>query len=156
MEPKHQAPRWQEKGKRLLNLLFCIRSAEPITSQSYRTVGVMRTLQTLLFGIAAALLASGAAAAAEQHAKPQPARHAKNCSVYGAGFHDAAGADLCVKIGGWTHAEAGSGHVNWGALNSNPASDSAMRARGYVTTDVRKQTEYGTVRAYVSVGASHQ
>jgi hypothetical protein len=61
-----------------------------------------------------------------------------------------------MKIGGWTHAEASSGDVNWNAPNSNPASDSAPRARGYVTTDVRKQTEYGTVRAYVSVGASHQ
>ncbi len=115
----------------------------------------MRTLQALLFGVAAGLLASGAAAAAEQHTKPKPAGHAKNCSVYGAGFHYVADADVCMKVGGWTHAEASGGRVNWGALNSNPASNSATRARGSVTTDVRKQTEYGTVRAYVSVGASH-
>jgi hypothetical protein len=115
----------------------------------------MGTLQTLLFGVAACLLANGVAAAAEQHAKPKPAGHAKNCSVYGAGFRYVADADLCMKVGGWTRAQA-SGGVNWSALKSNPASSSATSARGYVTTDVRKQTEYGTVRAYVSVGASHQ
>jgi Porin subfamily len=156
MQPKHRASRWQEKGKRPLDLPFCIRSAEPITLQSYRTVGAMRTLQTLLFGVAAGLLASGAAAAAEQNAKPKPAGHVKNCSVYGAGFHYVPDADLCMKIGGWTRAQASSGAINWSALNSNPASSGATSARGYVTTDVRKQTEYGTVRAYVSVGASHQ
>jgi hypothetical protein len=113
----------------------------------------MTSLQTLLFGVAAGLLAIGAAAAAEQH---KPVGQAKNCSVYGAGFHFVPGADVCMKIGGWARAQAGSGSLNWGALNGNPAADGSVRARGYVTTDVRKQTEYGTVRAYVSVGASHQ
>jgi hypothetical protein len=116
----------------------------------------MKSLQTLLFGVAAGLLATGAAAAAEQHAKAKPAGHAKNCSVYGAGFQYVPGADFCMKIGGWARAEASGGGVNWGALNGNPAANSAMRARGYITTDVRQQTEYGTVRAYVSVGANHQ
>ncbi len=116
----------------------------------------MKSLQTLLCGVAAGLLAIGAAAAAEQHAKGSPARHAKNCSVYGAGFRYVPGAGLCMKIGGWARAEASGGGVNWGALNGNPAANNTMRARGYITTDVRKQTEYGTVRAYISVGASHQ
>jgi hypothetical protein len=120
----------------------------------------MKSLQILLFGVAAGLLAIGAASAAEQHAKGNPAGHAKNCSAYGAGFHYVPGADLCMKIGGWARAEASGGGVNWGALSGNPgdgaAANDAMRARGYVTTDVREQTEYGTVRAYVSVGATHQ
>jgi Porin subfamily len=118
----------------------------------------MKNLHTLLFAVAAGVLAIGAASAAEHHAKGAPAGQAKNCSVYGAGFHYVPSADVCMKIGGWARAEASGGGVNWGALNGNPAADGAMRARGrgYVTTDVRKQTEYGTVRAYVSVGATHQ
>ncbi len=116
----------------------------------------MKSLQTLLIAVAAALLAVGAAYAAEQHAKGKPAGHVKNCSAYGAGFRYVPGADVCMKIGGWTRAEASSG-VNWGALNGNPAATSgATRARAYITTDVRKQTEYGTVRTYFSVGATHQ
>lgn len=120
----------------------------------------MKRFQTLLLGAAAGLLAIGPASAAEQPAKGNPTVHAKNCSVYGAGFHYVPGADLCMKVGGWADAEGRGGRVNWGALNSNPAdhgtANDGMRARGYITTDVRKQTEYGTVRAYVSVGATHQ
>jgi hypothetical protein len=116
----------------------------------------MKSLQTLLCGLTAVLVAAGAASAAEQHAKANPAHHAKNCSVYGAGFRYLPGTDTCMKIGGWARAQASSGGVNWGALNSNPAANNTMKARGYITTDVRKQTEYGTVRAYLSVGASHQ
>jgi hypothetical protein len=117
----------------------------------------MKSLQTLLSAVAAGLLAIGAASAAEQHAKGKPPGHAKNCSVYGAGFQYVPGTDVCMKIGGWARAEArDGGGINWGALNGNPAANSAMSARGYVTTDVRKQTAYGTVRAYMSVGANHQ
>lgn len=121
----------------------------------------MKRLQALLFGIAAGLLAVGAASAAEQHAKGNPADQAKNCSAYGVGFHSVPGGDLCMKIGGSVRAEASGGsNVNWGALNSNPGDrpmgHAAVRARGNLTTDIRQQTDYGTVRAYVSVGATHQ
>jgi hypothetical protein len=115
----------------------------------------MKSLQTLLIAGAAALLAVGAASAAEQAAKGKPAGHAKNCSAYGAGFRYVPGADTCMKIGGWVRAET-SGGVNWGALNGNPAATGTTRARAYITTDVRKQTEYGTVRTYFSVGADRQ
>jgi len=116
----------------------------------------MKRLQTLLFAVAAGVLAIGAASAAEQHAKGKASGHAKNCSAEGAGFQYVPGADACMKIGGWARAEASGGGLNWGALNGSPAANGAMKARGYVTTDVRKQTEYGTVRAYISVGATHQ
>lgn len=120
----------------------------------------MKSLQILLFGTAAGLLAIGAASAAEQHANSKAAGPRGDCSVYGAGFRYVPRADVCMKIGGWARAEAGGGSVNWGALNSNPAdraaATNATRTQGYITTDVRKQTEYGTVRAYVSVGATHQ
>ena len=120
----------------------------------------MKSLQTLLLGVATSLLAFSAASAAEQHAKANPA-DSKNCSAYGVGFHSVPGADLCMKIGSSVRAEASGGSsVNWRALNSNPGdprmSNAAVGVRGDLTTDVRQQTDYGTVRAYVSVEATHQ
>jgi Porin subfamily len=116
----------------------------------------MKSLQTLLFAAAAGVLATGAASAAEQQAKGIPANSAKKCSAYGAGFSYLPGADLCMKVGGWAEASGGSG-IKWGALNGNPAGrgTDGLKTRAYVTTDVREQTGYGTVRAFVSVGA-HQ
>jgi hypothetical protein len=69
------------------------------------------------------------------------------------------GTDLCIKVGGWVRAEAvygGNGSMTWGPFNGNvnnrSTSNEAMRARGYITADVRNQTEYGTVRGYIAVG----
>jgi hypothetical protein len=70
------------------------------------------------------------------------------------------GTDLCIKIGGWVRAEAAYGGINgsmtWGpyagSANNRKTSNYAMRARGYITADVRNQTEYGTVRGYIAVG----
>ena len=47
--------------------------------------------------------------------------------------------------------------MTWGPFNANAeqprtTSNEAMRARGYITADVRNQTEYGTVRGYIAVG----
>jgi hypothetical protein len=114
----------------------------------------MKILQTLLLGCAAACVAIGAGQAGELHGKTRPLGQAKSCSVYGAGFQRVPGTDMCMKIGGWVRAQSGtrSGGVNWNALNAPATSASAS---GYLTTDVRKPTGYGTVRAYVSVGA-HQ
>jgi hypothetical protein len=122
----------------------------------------MKNLHVLLVGAAVSLLAAGGAVAAEQHAtKPNATADAKRCSTYGPGFRYLPGADACIKIGGWARAEAGGGSaINWGALNDNPGdrttANTAVGARGYLTTDVRKETDYGTVRTYLSVGASHQ
>jgi hypothetical protein len=121
----------------------------------------MKVLQALLFGAVAGLLATGPATAAERHVKAQAADHDKECSAYGPGFHYVPGADLCMKVGGWVRAEAGGGRgLNWGALNGNPndrsTGNAGVGARGYLTTDVREQTQYGTVRGYLSVGANHQ
>jgi len=109
----------------------------------------------LVIGCALACLAIGAPQAAELHGKVRPLGQAKSCSVYGAGFRRVPGSDLCMKIGGWVRAQStvhGSG-VNWNALNEP---GTAASASGYLTTDVRKPTGYGTVRAYVSVGAHGQ
>jgi hypothetical protein len=114
------------------------------------------TVPRLLFlGCAAVLLAYGPARTAELHGKAKPLAREKSCSFYGAGFRGAPGSDLCVKIGGWARAEAGNG-VNWSALNTKAARTPAPQVRGYLTTDVRRETGYGTLRAYFSAGVNHE
>ena len=83
----------------------------------------------------------------------------KICSLYGAGFYYMPGTDLCIKIGGWVRAEAtwgGNGNMAWGTYNGNAnnraTNNEILRARGYITADVRNQSEYGTVRGYIAVG----
>ncbi len=68
------------------------------------------------------------------------------------------GTDLCIKVGGWVRGEVvygGNGNMVWGPFNANAnnrtTNNTTFRSRGYITTDVRSQTEYGTVRSYMSV-----
>jgi hypothetical protein len=120
----------------------------------------MKMVKSLLLGSAAGLVAVTAGQAADLPVKAKPVEYVKICSLYGAGFYYMPGTDLCIKIGGWVRAESVEGHVNgsltWGPFNGNAnnrtTSNTAFRARGYITADVRNQTEYGTVRGYIAVG----
>jgi hypothetical protein len=119
----------------------------------------MKMVKTLLLSSAAGLVAVTAGQAADLPVKAKPVEYVKVCSLYGAGFYYMPGTDLCIKVGGWVRAEAGWGLNGsltggpWnGALNQRTTSNEAFRARGYITADVRNQTEYGTVRGYIAVG----
>jgi len=119
----------------------------------------MKMVKSLLLGSAAGLVAVTAGQAADLPVKAKPVEYVKICSLYGAGFYYMPGTDLCIKVGGWVRAEAAwgtNGNVTWGPFNANVnnrvTSNEAMRARGYITADVRNQTEYGTVRGYIAVG----
>ncbi|HWX85443.1 MAG TPA: porin, partial [Xanthobacteraceae bacterium] len=120
----------------------------------------MKMVKSLLLGSAAGLVAVTAGQAADLPVKAKPVEYVKICSLYGAGFYYMPGTDLCIKIGGWVRAEIAYGNINgsltWGGFNGNAqsrnTSNEAFRARGYITADVRNQTEYGTVRGYIAVG----
>ena len=119
----------------------------------------MKMVKSLLLGSAAGLVAVTAGQAADLPVKAKPVEYVKICSLYGAGFYYMPGTDLCIKIGGWVRAEAvygGNGSMTWGPFNGNVnnriTSNETLRARGYITADVRNQTEYGTVRGYIAVG----
>ena len=121
----------------------------------------MKMVKSLLLGSAAGLVAVTAGQAADLPVKAKPVEYVKICSLYGAGFYYMPGTDLCIKIGGWVRAEAAwgvNGNMTWGPFNGNAnnrtTSNEALRARGYITADVRNQTEYGTVRGYIAVGLS--
>jgi hypothetical protein len=119
----------------------------------------MKMVKSLLLGSAAGLVAVTAGQAADLPVKAKPVEYVKVCSLYGAGFYYMPGTDLCIKIGGWVRAEAAwgtNGNMTWGPFNANAnqrqTSNETFRARGYITADVRNQTEYGTVRGYIAVG----
>jgi hypothetical protein len=121
----------------------------------------MKMVKSLLLGSAAGLAAVTAGQAADLPVKARPVEYVKICSLYGAGFYYMPGTDLCIKVGGWVRAEATEGAGNsmtWGPFNNisqtRSISNYAERARGYITADVRNQTEYGTIRGYISVGVS--
>ena len=115
----------------------------------------------LLLGSAAGLVAGTAGQAADLPAKAQPVQYVKVCSLYGAGFYYMPGMDMCLKIGGWVRAEVAdpsNGSITWGPFNANRNNRSTnnltVRARGYITGDVREQTAYGVARGYIAVGLS--
>jgi hypothetical protein len=91
----------------------------------------------------------------------------KVCSLYGAGFYYIPGTDTCVKWGGYVryeayHNEPGGAYpvssgTNYAAANnagffSRTANVWSQHARFRLTSDVRSQTEYGTLRSYFSAG----
>jgi hypothetical protein len=126
-----------------------------------KTLQVMKTLKVLLLGSGAGLIAVTAGQAADLPVKAKPIEYLKICSLYGPGFYYMPGTDLCIKVGGWVRAEAAygaNGNLGWGPFNGNvnnrTTNNETLRARGYITADVRNQTEYGTVRGYISIGLS--
>jgi hypothetical protein len=121
----------------------------------------MRSVKSLLLGSTAGLVAVTAGQAADLPVKARPIAYVKICSLYGVGFYEMPGTDLCMKIAGWVRGEAlwgGNGSMIWGPFNGNAnsrtTSNFTYRSRGYITADVRDPTAYGTVRAYLDVGVN--
>ena len=118
-------------------------------------------MRSLLLGSAAGLVAVAGAQAADLPVKAKPVEYVRICSLYGVGFFYIPGTDMCLKIGGWVRGEYAygtNGNISngpWaGQAGSQLTNNSTFRARGYITADVRNQTEYGTVRSYIAVGLS--
>ncbi len=129
----------------------------------------MKSVNRLLLGSAAGLFVVADAQAADLPAKAQPAEYVKVCSLYGAGFWYIPGTDTCIKIGGTVFMmvmENASGQTNapigtptsnqadaGGAFNRAATNYLNTHERGALSMDVRTQTDYGTARSYVSLGA---
>jgi hypothetical protein len=121
----------------------------------------MKMVKSLLLGSAAGLVAVTAGQAADLPVKAQAVQYVKVCSLYGAGFYYMPGTDMCLKIGGWVRAETtdqSGGSLTWGPFNAQvndrATNNLTVRARGYITADVREQTAYGVARGYIAVGLS--
>ncbi len=99
-------------------------------------------IKSLLIGSAAAMAVStGAASAADAivYAEPEPVEYVRVCDVYGAGFFYIPGTETCLRFSGQFRFElgilaAGAGYTTFERFQLN--------------TDVRSETEWGTLRGY--------
>jgi hypothetical protein len=132
----------------------------------------MRPVKRVLLGSAAGIFTVVGAQAADLPTKAQPVEYVKACSLYGAGFWYVPGTDTCIKIGAFARLQvgygAGGGGTFAGGSNTQPGTGDFggaldrttnmfnFQTRGAVSFDMRQQTEYGTLRSYIDVGASVQ
>jgi hypothetical protein len=123
----------------------------------------MKMVKSLLLGSAAGLVAVAGAQAADVPVKAAPVEYVKICSAYGNGFFYIPGTDTCLKIGGYVRWEAWVGaagshspYITTGGGfqdRSSNTHDYQERTRFAISADVRTQTDYGTLRAYIRIGA---
>jgi hypothetical protein len=126
----------------------------------------MKMVKGLLLGSAAGIVAVAGAQAADLPVKAKAVEYVKICSLYGAGFYYMPGTNLCIKIGGyvrnqhyWNYGSTGTASNFTGVGSNNSRSnagdhDYIIRSRTILTADVRHQSEYGTIRAYMNIGHS--
>lgn len=119
----------------------------------------MKMVKSLLLGSAAGLVAVAGAQAADLPVKAKAVEYVKVCSLYGVGYYYIPGTDTCIKIGGYVRYEAYHNAADGAYVDRNSSgrftrwsNTFAQMARFRLTTDVRTQTEYGTLRSYVSFG----
>lgn len=120
-----------------------------------------RNRKPLIVAMTAAGLTAAPAVAADLPLKARAAQHVRICTLYGAGYYYVPGTDTCIKLGGYVRYEAYANAAGGsyptttpqGVMNRNTAS-LAAQARFRLTSDVRSQTNYGTLRSYVAFGVN--
>ena len=125
----------------------------------------MTSLKTVLLGSAAAIVATGAAQAADLPVKKAAAavQYVETCPVYGAGFYRLPGTDICIRHFGsmkfnFAFQDARDG-IFWPAdpsSGTSPAQAGGSNTIGWQWTirpgwDFRSPTEYGTLRTVVQM-----
>src|SRR5437867_426342 len=118
----------------------------------------MRMMKSLLLGSAAGVVAVAGAQAADLPVKAKPVEYVKICSLYGDGFYYVPGTETCVRFAGNAQLDltyntvAGNGQPSYVGLAGAHTRESFAynaKARGDFDFDVRTQTAYGTLRAFV-------
>ena len=108
-------------------------------------------LKSLMLGAAAAAAAT-TAQAADLPVAPEPVDYVRVCDAYGARFYYIPGTETCLRVGGRVRTQFVVNNVledgNWGNRDSDGYS---WLSRGYLYLDARTATEFGTLRAYVSM-----
>src|SRR4030081_4015734 len=122
-------------------------------------------IKSLLLCGAACLVGVAGAKAADLPVKAKPVEYVKVCSLYGAGFWYVPGTDTCLKVGSYvrvqTEWDANGGGIpigfgsqqTAGRFTRTDTNELAFRTRAALSIDLRTQTEYGTLRSYLEVGA---
>ncbi len=108
-------------------------------------------LKSLMLGAVAAAAAT-TAQAADLPVAPEPVDYVRVCDAYGARFYYIPGTETCLRVGGRVRTQFVVNNVledgNWGDRDSNGYN---WYSRGYLYLDARTATEFGTLRAYVSM-----
>src|SRR5262245_54669839 len=132
------------------------------TNESWRFK--MKMVKSLLLGGAAGVVAVAGAQAADLPVKAKPVEYVKVCSLYGAGFYYIPGTDICLKLGGyvrnqhyWGYGTSATNTPFFGTttLNTRNSTDDnlyTIRFRTIISVDTRQQTDFGTLRTYMTVG----
>ncbi len=125
----------------------------------------MKMVKSLLLGSAAGLVAAAGAQAADLPVKAKPVEYVRVCSLYGAGFWYVPGTDTCLKIGSYVRvqtswdAEGGGIPIGMGTgggqMTRSDTNEFNYRTRASMSVDLRTQTEYGTLRSYIEIGAEY-
>ena len=103
-------------------------------------------IKSLILGSAAALVAGGAAQAADLPVA-EPVDYVKVCDAYGAGYFFIPGTDTCLKISGSVLFRIDdNGFVN---NTTRATSDINMLTEVNVTFDAKEETELGTLGAHI-------
>jgi hypothetical protein len=125
-------------------------------------------MRKFLLGSAAVLVAAGGAQAADLPVKAKPVEYVRVCSLYGAGFWYVPGTDTCLKIGSFVRVQTsfnnttsdvpngmggGGNNAIAGRETRTDTANFGFRVRSGVSVDLRTQTEYGTLRSYMDIGA---
>src|SRR5690349_20230451 len=127
-------------------------------------------IKTFLVGFVGGLVALASAQAADLPVKAKPVEYVKICSLYGVGFYYIPGTDMCLKVGSYVRSQ-----VEWGSTQGLPFGSSynglytasnlnnglfvrqsdniQFTGRAMLTADARNQSEYGTIRGYLRIGA---
>ncbi|WP_319411843.1 porin [uncultured Cohaesibacter sp.] len=102
-------------------------------------------IKSLILGSAAALVAGGAAQAADLPVA-EPVDYVKVCDAYGAGYFFLPGTDTCLKISGYVRTEA-----RFNDADSRADEKFDIWARGQVNFDAKEETELGTLSSRVRI-----
>ncbi len=102
-------------------------------------------IKSLILGSAAALVAGGAAQAADLPVA-EPVDYVKVCNAYGAGYHFIPGTDTCLKIGGYVRAE-----FQYDEPQSRNDNTTNIAARTEIHFTAKEETELGTLVGYAKL-----
>ena len=106
-------------------------------------------IKSLILGSAAALVAGGAAQAADLPVA-EPVDYVKVCDAYGAGYFFLPGTDTCLKISGYVRTEA-----RFSEADTRNDDKFNLWARGQVNFDAKEETELGTLASRVRIEGEH-
>ncbi|WP_321338595.1 porin [uncultured Cohaesibacter sp.] len=105
-------------------------------------------IKSLILGSAAALVAGGAAQAADLPVA-EPVDYVKVCDAYGAGYFFIPGTDTCLKISGKVEFGIESGSDSFYANRARTDELVSMYTETTFTFDAKEETELGTLAAHM-------